>query len=96
MKFVADSNTFLRDEVKLNQTRLDRLQESVDTIEAFLAGHPAFCRSFLDLIPAGSWAQRAIADAELLAVLASAHFYGHRHRALVRTSRTTHVVPCLF
>ncbi len=60
MKFVADFNAFLRDEVNLNQARLDRLQGSVDAIETFLVNHPTFADSFPDLIPAGSWAQRAI------------------------------------
>lgn len=60
MKFVEDFNAFLRDEVNLNQSRLDRLQGSVDAIEAFLADHATFADNFLDLIPAGSWAQRAI------------------------------------
>lgn len=60
MKFVSDFETFLTDEVNLNQTRLDRLKGSVDAIETFLAGHTTFADSFLDLIPAGSWAQRAI------------------------------------
>jgi hypothetical protein len=96
MKFMAAFNTFLRDEVNLNQTRLDRLQGSMDTIEMFMAGHPTFADSFLNLTPAGSWVQRAVADPERLAVLASAHFCWHRYRVLVRTSRGTHIVPCLF
>lgn len=38
MKFVDDFESFLRTEVNLNQTRLDRLQNSVNAIENFLAG----------------------------------------------------------
>lgn len=60
MKFVADFAAFLRDEVNLDQTRLDRLQRSVDAIETFLSCHATFAENILDLIPAGSWAQRAI------------------------------------
>lgn len=60
MKFVDDFEAFLREEVNLNQTRLDRLQQSVDTLENFLSGHEVFGKIFLDLIPAGSWAHRAI------------------------------------
>lgn len=60
MKFVADFETFLADEVNLNQTRLDRLQESVDAIEDFLSGHETFKDGFQELIPAGSWAHRTI------------------------------------
>ena len=60
MKFVADFDTFLADEVNLNQTRLDRLQESVDAIEDFLSGHETFKDGFQELIPAGSWAHRTI------------------------------------
>lgn len=60
MKFVDDFEAFLRDEVNLNQTRIDRLQQSVDAIEDVLSGHDIFGKIFLDLIPAGSWAHRAI------------------------------------
>ncbi|MGZ6302417.1 MAG: SMODS domain-containing nucleotidyltransferase [Ktedonobacteraceae bacterium] len=60
MKFVDDFEAFLREEVNLNQTRLDRLQESVNTLENFLSGHDIFGQIFLDLIPAGSWAHRTI------------------------------------
>src|SRR5947209_20170848 len=60
MKFVNDFAAFLREEVNLNQTRLDRLQESVDALENFLSGHEIFGKIFLDFIPAGSWAHRTI------------------------------------
>ncbi|MEZ5219681.1 MAG: hypothetical protein R2715_24570 [Ilumatobacteraceae bacterium] len=60
MKFVDDFESFLRSEVNLNQTRLDRLQNSVNAIENFLAGQATFAPLFLDMIPAGSWAHRTI------------------------------------
>ena len=60
MKFVDDFEVFLRDEVNLNQTRIDRLQQSVDAIEDALSGDHIFGKIFLDLIPAGSWAHRTI------------------------------------
>ncbi len=60
MKFVDDFESFLRTEVNLNQTRLDRLQNSVNAIENFLAGQTTISPHFLDMIPAGSWAHRTI------------------------------------
>ena len=60
MKFVDDFESFLRTEVNLNQTRLDRLQNSVNAIENFLAGQATIAPLFLDMIPAGSWAHRTI------------------------------------
>lgn len=60
MKFAADFETFLADEVNLNQTRLDRLQESVGAIEDFLSGHETYKDGFQELFPAGSWAHRTI------------------------------------
>jgi hypothetical protein len=60
MKFSNDFEVFLRDEVNLNQTRLDRLQQSVDALENFLSEHDIFGEIYLDSIPAGSWAHRTI------------------------------------
>jgi hypothetical protein len=60
MKFINDFNEFLDSEVNLNQTRLDRLEQSVGAIENFLANHETFKNIFLDTIPAGSWAHRTI------------------------------------
>lgn len=60
MKFITDFEAFLRDEVNLNQTRLDLLQERVAALENFLSGHEVFGEIFLDSIPAGSWAHRTI------------------------------------
>ena len=60
MKFMTDFEAFLRDEVNLNQTRLDRLQQSVNALEKFLSEHRVFGQIFVDSIPAGSWAHRTI------------------------------------
>lgn len=60
MKFTTDFDAFLRDEVNLDQTRLDRLQESVNALENFLSEHHVFSQIFVDSIPAGSWAFRTI------------------------------------
>ncbi len=60
MKFVADFESFLRDEVNLNKTRLGTLTERVDTMEGFLDGDETFGPILLDLVPAGSWAYRTI------------------------------------
>ncbi len=60
MKFTDDFEAFLREEVNLNQARLDRLQQSVNALENFLSEHDIFGRIFLDFIPAGSWAHRTI------------------------------------
>ena len=96
MKFMAAFNNLSARRGESQSDPTGPLAGSMDTIEMFMAGHPTFAVSFLDLTPAGSWVQRAVADPELLAVLASAHFCGHRYRVLVRTSRGTHIVPCLF
>ena len=60
MKFAADFESFLRIEVNLNQTRLDLLQQRVNTIETFISNHATFGDMFVDVIPAGSWAYRTI------------------------------------
>src|SRR5205085_4431252 len=60
MKFTTDFDAFLRDEVNLDQTRLDRLQQSADALENFLSEHHVFGQIFVDSIPAGSWAFRTI------------------------------------
>lgn len=60
MKFVDDFEAFLRDEVNLNQTLIDRLEQSVGAIENVLSTHDVFGKIFLDVIPAGSWAHRTI------------------------------------
>jgi hypothetical protein len=60
MKFTKDFESFLRDEVNLNQTRLDLLQERVDAVSDYVADHATFDDAFIDTIPAGSWAHGTI------------------------------------
>src|SRR5664280_3200678 len=60
MKFAADFDSFLRLEVNLNQSRLDKLEGRVDAVSDFLADHDDFADAFIDTIPAGSWAHRTI------------------------------------
>ncbi len=60
MKFVDHFEAFLRAEVNLNQTRIDRLEQSVGAIEEVLSKHDTFSKVFLDVIPAGSWAHGTI------------------------------------
>lgn len=60
MKFVSEFDTFLADEVNLNQTRLDRLETSVGAIEDYLTSTAIFGDGFTELIPAGSWAHHTI------------------------------------
>lgn len=59
MRFASDFEAFLRDTVNLNQGRIDRLQKRVNAIEGFLSTSD-LQDSFIDLIPAGSWAHRTI------------------------------------
>lgn len=51
---------FLRDEVNLNQSRLDDLNERVGTITAVLKAADNLEGRVLDTIPQGTWAQRTI------------------------------------
>lgn len=60
MKFSGDFESFLKQEVNLDQGRIDRLQGHVDAVESFLGSAETFEDIFLDLIPAGSWAHRTI------------------------------------
>ena len=60
MKLTDEFDAFLRDEVNLNQTRIDRLQQSVDAVTSYLSAHESLADLFLDTIPAGSWAHRSI------------------------------------
>jgi hypothetical protein len=59
VRFANDFETFLREKVNLNQTRIDNLQSRVNAIESFLSTS-ALQDAFIDLIPAGSWAHRTI------------------------------------
>lgn len=60
MKFPEAFESFLRTEVNLNKTRLDRLEASIQAIDTFVQGNAVFGSLFLDAIPAGSWAHRTI------------------------------------
>lgn len=60
MKFVETFESFLRTEVNIDQTRLDRLETSVRAITTFISEHQAFIDMFLEVIPSGSWAYRTI------------------------------------
>lgn len=60
MKFTSDFESFLRDEVNLNKSRLDTLTSRVNTIEEFLEEDETFGNILIDVIPAGSWAYRTI------------------------------------
>lgn len=59
MRFAGDFDAFLRNAVNLDQGRVDRLQDRVNAIENFIAASDIE-DTFLDLIPAGSWAHRTI------------------------------------
>lgn len=60
MKFADGFESFLREVVNLNPTRLDALQQRITAIESFLENETVFGNIFIDLIPAGSWAFRTI------------------------------------
>lgn len=58
MKFTDDFRDFLKDDVNLNQTRLDTLNARVVTIREFLS--TTLPDDLLEMIPSGSWAHRTI------------------------------------
>lgn len=60
MKFPEAFESFLRSEINLNKTRLNRLETSIQAIDTFIQGNSVFSPLFLDAIPAGSWAHRTI------------------------------------
>lgn len=60
MKFVADFESFMISAVNLNQSRLDTLQQKVDSITSFIEDDGTFADMFIDVIPTGSWAHRTI------------------------------------
>lgn len=60
MKFADDFESFLIANVNLNQSRLDTLQQRVDSIEGFIESSAMFSDMFVDVIPTGSWAHRMI------------------------------------
>ena len=60
MKHIEHFKNFLRDEVNLNTTRLDRLDDRVGSIESFLKKDSTFKDYFSDLVPQGSYAHKTI------------------------------------
>ena len=60
MKFVEHFGDFLRDEVNLNQTRLDTLEDHVAAIENYLRSREEFRDLIVKLLPQGSWAHSTI------------------------------------
>ena len=60
MKLIHYFAEFLQDEVNLNQSRLDDLNERVDAITAVLKAADNLEGRVLDTIPQGSWAHRTI------------------------------------
>lgn len=60
MKHIQIFQSFLKNEVNLNQTRIDRLDDSVAAVEAYLKDSSTFKDYFQELIPQGSYAHRTI------------------------------------
>jgi hypothetical protein len=60
MKHIEHFKKFLKEEVNLNQSRLDRLGDRVASIEGYLRNHSSFSSSYVELIPQGSYAHRTI------------------------------------
>lgn len=59
MKLVPLFNDFLKDEVNLNQTRIDNLETSIDAIEAYIENSD-WSDIIVDWFPQGSWAHKTI------------------------------------
>lgn len=61
MKLEKQLNSFLKNRVNLNETRIDRLDSHVSAVEKFLSsGTDLVAENFVDLTPHGSYAQRTI------------------------------------
>lgn len=60
MKFAADFDTFLRNQVNLPKRRLVDLDARVNAIRSFLETNGSLSEMFIDVIPTGSWAHRTI------------------------------------
>lgn len=60
MKLLDYFAEFLRDEVNLNQSRLDDLNDRVDAITTVLKAADNLAGRVLDTVPQGSWAHRTI------------------------------------
>ena len=59
MKLLSHFNDFLKDEVNLNQTRVDSLETSIQAIEDYLDGSE-WGDIIVDWVPQGSWAHKTI------------------------------------
>jgi Second Messenger Oligonucleotide or Dinucleotide Synthetase domain/Adenylyl/Guanylyl and SMODS C-terminal sensor domain len=59
MKLLNHFNDFLKDEVNLNQTRIESLETSIDAIEAYVDGSE-WADIIIDWVPQGSWAHKTI------------------------------------
>ena len=60
MKHVQTFIDFMRDEVNLNQSRIDRLEKRLETITNFLKESDLLKDNFLETIPQGSYAHKTI------------------------------------
>ncbi|MEY8214824.1 MAG: hypothetical protein RPR97_10145 [Colwellia sp.] len=60
MKLVKHFNEFLKNNVNLNQNRVDTLERRVATITSFIRASDNFCNSFITAIPQGSYSHRTI------------------------------------
>lgn len=60
MKLVKYFDEFLQNHVNLNQSRIDKLERRVGTIEAFLRNNEIFGENLQEIVPQGSWAHRTI------------------------------------
>jgi hypothetical protein len=60
VKLVKHFNEFLKNEVNLNQSRIDILENRVATITNFISGNTFFKKYFIRAIPQGSYSHRTI------------------------------------
>ncbi|MEP4100831.1 hypothetical protein, partial [Paraglaciecola sp.] len=60
MKLVKHFNEFLKNEVNLNQHRIDTLESRVQVVTNFIKGSDSFKSAFIEAIPQGSYAHRTI------------------------------------
>ncbi|MGV3615273.1 MAG: SMODS domain-containing nucleotidyltransferase [Fimbriimonas sp.] len=60
MKHTEYFEEFLKNEVNLNQTRIDKLDDSVAAVEGYIQGTELFKEHFIEFIPQGSYAHRTI------------------------------------
>jgi hypothetical protein len=60
VKLVKNFNDFINNEVNLNQSRIDILENRVSTITSFISGNTFFKKYFITAIPQGSYSHRTI------------------------------------